>query len=125
MRYAKLPSFSLSLTLTYILWLCVYGLLGAGIALTVLLRHIARKPDLLLLICSLLTYILSLFWHPLFYSAQFVFAAMLVLFFAMVSNVVALIKSFRKSLRLTAISFIALLIQIYFLCFTFNFSLLN
>lgn len=125
MRYAHLPSFSLSLTLIYILWLAVYGLLGAGIALTVLLQHIARKPDIALPVFALLTYVLSLFWRPLFYSAQFVFAAMLALLFAMASNVVVLVKSFRKSLCLTAISFIALLIQIYFLCFTFNFSLLN
>lgn len=125
MRYSHLPSFALSLSLTYILWLLAYGLLGAAVPLTVIMEKHHRRNCLPAVAILLISYVLVLLWYPLFYSAQFVLAALFVLFLAAAAIVVFFFKAIRKSLWLTMISIAVLLIQIYFICFTLSFFLLN
>lgn len=125
MRYSVLPSFACSLTWLYCLWLVVYGLLGGAVPFSVFLLRARRRswiPPVALLLCA---YVLSLLWVPLFYTAQFVAAALFALLFAALALVLFLLCACRTSFWLTAAGTVAFVVQIYVFCFTLGFLLLN
>ncbi len=126
MRYSILPHFALSLSWTYILSLVAYGILGALMPLCILLFGRRGEGRVFLLIGTVLaSYVLLLLWYPLFYSAQFVLVSLFALILSAGANCASFFLGFRRALLPTVANIALFALQLYFICFTLSFYLLN
>ncbi len=121
MRFASLPSFAPSLSLSYTMWLIVYGIFGA--ALLHSFRMGGRQGnwgkavflDGGLLLCS---YFLSLAWQPFFYSAHFLIVSFLTLLLAAAAMCAFLVRIVFRSLWLSVGGVLILGVQVFFIVLT-------
>jgi len=118
MRFAKLPSFAPSLSLSYTSWLICYGIFGAAALYSMLISCKCRRSLLADSGILAASYFFSLLWQPLFYSAHFLFISLLALTAACGLSCVFFFRSIRVSLWLSAAGAFILGFQFFFVVLT-------
>lgn len=112
-----LPGFSFF----FLLWLMLYGLLGAMLFLTVL--PVNREYPLRGCALCLLSYIFILAWYPLFFSVLHGFLALLSLLCAWALHCFWGRLYWKQCVLARLLIFFTSLLEIYFLCVTISFLL--
>lgn len=115
MRFAKLPSFAPSLSLSYTLWVVCYGFFGAAFYLCLSTGGKRVIADIGLILAS---YFLSLLWQPLFYSAHFLLLSLVILTAAFAISAAFLIRMIRRNRFASLGAGIIAVIQGFFIAVT-------
>lgn len=124
-RSCRMPAGTPSFTVFFLLWLLLYCLHGAGVGISILIPCRNYKIQLRCLAVSLLSYLLTLAWYPLFFSVLHSMMAFLVLFAACILQSAACLSLVRNCRIILLLYFLTSLLEMYFLYVTIAFGLAN
>ena len=124
-RACLLPPAAPGFTLCFLLWTVGYAVSGCELGIQLLPVYFRSRKGLLESLLCLFAYLLTLAWYPLFFSVLHVFLSVLLLAGAILLHGCLGIRAFLGTRLLTLPYFISCLLEIYFLCVTISFMLLN
>lgn len=124
-RACRIPSAVPGITVCFLLWLAGYALSGCELGVQLLPMYFRGREGLLESLLCLGAYMLTLAWYPLFFSVLHAFLSALLLSGAVILHILLCFRSVRCVRLLALPYFISCLLEIYFLCVTISFVLLN
>jgi len=124
-RSCRLPPFAPGFTVCFLLWLAGYAVSGVELGIQLLPAYFRVREGLRESLLCLFAYILTLAWYPLFFSVQHVFLGAVVLTGAIILHGFLGFCSVHSRRLLTLPYFVSCMLEIYFLCVTISFMLLN
>lgn len=124
-RSCRMPPAVPGFTLCFLMWLVVYALAGCELGIQLLPVYFHGREGLRECLMCLLAYMLTLAWYPLFFSVLHTFLSALLLGVAVFLHFWLCFCSGRRGRILVLPYFLSCLLEIYFLCVTISFMLLN
>ncbi len=124
-RAGLMPQGVPGFTLFFLLWVTAYALAGCELGIQLLPVCFRCRTGLRESLFCVLAYTLALAWYPLFFSVLHGFLSILVLTAAILLHFLLLIGSFRRFFAASVPYFFSCLLEIYFLCVTIEFLLVN